>query len=214
MARYIWKGVAVALGALGAAQAVSAVTKANPGVATYAGTDPANGDYFALTDVQGMIQLNNKIGRAANVNSAGNTLELEAENTSAYDTFVSGNLQPITFNISMQSGANVTVSGGDFRFVDFTTIHDDQEIQLPGLASALNFSFECFWDPADPALVALKEASDNQTQLAMRITFKGGAKYLLLGYVGATLTPTGQAQDAVKTSVTFTAFGRSKVFTS
>jgi hypothetical protein len=212
MARYIWKGVAVAIGTLAVAQAVSAITKANPAVATYVGTDPSNGDYIALTDVQGMIQANNKVFRVANVNSAGNTLELEGENSTAYDTFSSGNMQPITFSTTMSSGANVTVSGGDFRFVDFTTIHDDQEVQLPGLASALNLSFENYWDPADPALIALKQASDNQSLVAVRITFKGGAKFLVLGYVGCTLTPTGSAQEAVKTTVTITAFGRSNTY--
>ncbi len=212
MARYKWSNVAVALGTLGAAQVVSALTLANPGVATYVGTDPANGTYFALTDVQGTIQVNNKLFRVANMNAGGNTLELEGENTSAYAAWVSGSLQPITFSTNMVSAGGVSASGGEFEFIDFTTIHDTQRVEIPGVASPTKFSFDCFWDPADTALKALRDASNNQTLMALRITFPGGAKFLLLGYVGATLAPTGDAQGPVKTSVVFTAFGASNTY--
>ena len=203
-----WSNVAVAIGTLGSAQVISAISKANPGVMTYVGTDPANGDYLALTDVLGMSQVNSRILRGANVNTGGNTIELESEDTSSYDTFTSGNMQPVTFSTTMSVAAGVSVSGGDFDFLDTTTIHDAVRTQIPGLASPTVFTFDCFWDPADAALTALKSASDNQAIRALRITFANGKKFLLLGYVGCSLTPTGNAQETVKTAVVFTAFGR------
>lgn len=212
--RNVWQAVAVAVGTLGTAQAVSAITKANPAVVTYVGIDPANGDYFALTDVQGMIQVNNKVGRVANVNGAGNTLEMETENSTSYDTFTSGNMQPITWATTMSTGAGVSASGGDPKFIDFTTIHDTQEQQIPGVASASVFTFECYWDPTDPSLLALQAASDTSALRAIRITFKTGAKYVFLGYISCNMAPTGSAQEAVKTSLVITAFGRPKAFST
>lgn len=209
-----WSSVAVAIGTLGSDQVVSDITKASPGVATYVGTDPSNGDYFALTDVLGMTQVNNRIFRVANVNTGGNTLELEAENTSSYDTFTSGNLNPLTFGTTLSVAAGVNVSGGDFDFIDTTTIHDAVKTQIPGLAAPTVFTFDCFWDPSDTALAALVAAATAQSLRALRITFANSYKYLLLGYVGATLSPTGTAQEAVKTSVVFTAFGRPTTYTT
>ena len=46
----IWSNVQVAVqSALGTANTISGVTKANPAVATYTGANPANGDYIVVT---------------------------------------------------------------------------------------------------------------------------------------------------------------------
>lgn len=209
-----WSNVAVAIGTLGNVQTVSAITKASPGVATYVGADPSNGDFFALTNVLGMYELSNRIFRAANVNAGGNTVELEGENTSAYNTFSSGSLQPITFSTTLSSAVSISASGGDFDFLDTTTIHDLVRSQIPNIANALTYSFDCFWDPADAALAALFSASTIQGLRALRVTFANNYKFLLLGYVGCSLAPTGAAGELVKTPVTFTAFGRPTNYTT
>lgn len=214
MATTKWAGVTVALGTLGTEQVVSAITKASPGVATYVGADPSNGDYFALTDVLGMHQVDDRIFRVANVNAGGNTLELEGENTSAYDTFTSGNLQPVTFSATMTTGAGVTASGGDFDFLDETTIHALVRSQSPNIANALVYSFDCFWDPTDTFLTGCFSASNTSAVRALRVTFTNSYKFILLGYVGCSLAPTGSAGEKVKTPVVFTAFGRPTYYTT
>lgn len=209
-----WSGVAVAVqSALSAALTVSAISKANPGVVSYAGTDPSNGA-FVLIRAEGMHQVDNRVFRVANVNGAGDTFELEGENTTDYDTFVSGTAEVITFGTSAASFTSVSASGGDFEFIDVTTIHDNVRKQIPGVASPATYTFESFWDPADPALAALKAASDNQTQRAFRLTFPNGYKLVGTGYIGATLLPTGNAQDKVVTSVVITLFGRPTLYTT
>jgi hypothetical protein len=93
MAAKKWSKVQVAIqSALAAAISITAITKANPGVATYSGVDPVNGDY-AILRVQGMHQLNKRVVRFANVNGAGNTVELEGIDTTLFDTFTSGTLK-------------------------------------------------------------------------------------------------------------------------
>lgn len=203
-----WKNVQVSIGTLGAAQAVSAVTKANPAVITYAGADPANGDFLAMTSVLGMTQIDGRIFRGANVNVGGNTIELEGENSTAYDTFTSGNMQPVTFSASLATALTISSSGGDFPFIDITTIHDSIQKQVPGTANAAVFTFSNLWDVADPGLVALKAASDVQGQRGVRFVFASGHRFVFLGYIGATLLPGGQAQDKVTTEVAITMFGR------
>lgn len=210
----VWSGVAIALqSAIGAGQSVSGITKANPGVVTYAGTDPANGDYHLLTAL-GMYQVNNRVVRVANVNAGSNTYEMEGVDSTAFDTFTSGSTFPLTFGTSLSVVSGVTVSGGDFNQIDTTTIHDNVNTQQPGNANPLVLNFTCRWDPSDAGLVALKAASDIKAQRALRITFSNNYRVLLYGYVGCTLFPTGSAQQKVETPVVFTSHGKVQAYTS
>jgi hypothetical protein len=207
-----WSGVQVAIqSALAAADTISAITKANPGVVTATAHGLNNGDYVKLT-VQGMYQVDSRIFRVANKTT--DTFELEGENTTAYDTFSSGTAEAITFGTTMSTASGLQASGGDFDFIDVTTIHDNVKKQVPGAAAAGVYTFENLWDPSDTALVALKAASDNQAQRSIRITFAGGQKVLFNSYVGCTLLPTGNAQDKVVTQATLTMFGRPTVYAS
>lgn len=95
-----------------------------------------------------------------------------------------------------------------------TTIHDAARKQIPSFSSALTFTFDMIFDPADAALAALKAASDLKAKRAMKITWSTGAIMVLNGYVGASLTPTGSAGELVKTSVVFTAFGSPTYYAS
>lgn len=211
-----WSGVLVALGTLGTARTISDITKTNPAVVYHGGAVLASGDYVALTSVLGMSQVNNRAFRVttpANV-SPGPTLALEGEDASAYDTFTSGQVKPITFSYSMSSGTSVAASGGDFDFADTTTIHDLQRSQIPNLANPLTYSFDCFWDPSDTFLAQVLSFTRSQTLVALRLTFVSGYKFLVLGYVSASLAPTGNQGEVVKTPVTFTAFGLPTLYTS
>lgn len=204
----VWSNVAVAVqSALAAALTISGITKANPGVVTYVGADPSNGDYVKLSAV-GMYQVDARVFRVASVNAGANTFELEGENTTSYDTFTSGTFEVITFGTSLATATNVSASGGDFDFIDITTIHDNVKKQIPGIASPAVFNFENIWDVADAGLIALKAASDAKAQRAVRFTFANSAKVVFLGYIGATLLPTGSAQDKVTTPCVVTMFGR------
>ena len=197
--------------ALGSAVTISSISVAPVGVVTYSGTDPANGDYALLT-VEGMHQVNGRVFKVASVNTTANTFEIEA--TTGYDAFTSGSFQLITFGTSMQTATGLTASGGEFDFLDVTTIHENVRKQVPGAASAASYTFESLWDPADAGLVAMKAASDAQAQRCVRFTFSAGQKVVFNGYVGATLLPTGNAQDIVKTAVTVTMFGRPTIYSS
>lgn len=53
------------------------ITQANPGVLTYDGADPSNGDWFQIVDVQGMTELNGSYVQVANVNVGAKTFELQ-----------------------------------------------------------------------------------------------------------------------------------------
>ena len=212
MTAKVWSGVAIAVqSALATALTVTGITKANPAVVSYTGTDPSNGDY-ALLKIQGMHQLDYRVVRVANVNGAGNTFECEGVDSSAYDTFSSGTAEVITFGTTLSIVGSLTSSGGDQNMIDVTTVHDTVNKVRPGNANPIIINMTCDWDPSDAGLIALKAASDAQSIRCIRVTFPDGAKVLFAGYIGATAFPTGSAQQRVETPVTISAYGRTTAY--
>jgi hypothetical protein len=207
-----WVGVQVAMqSAIAAAKTVTAVTKADPGVASSTTHGYTNGDIVLMT-AQGMGEINNRLFRAASV--AADTFALEGEDTTDYTAFSSGSAQEITLGTTFSTLKNISASGGEFDMMDTTTIHDLIKKQEPGMASAITFSFDSYWDIADAALQACIAASKTQQQRAFQFTFADGKKMLFYGYVGATGLPTGSTGEKVVTKITITASGLPTYYSS
>lgn len=208
----IWSNVQIAVqSALGANKTITAITKASPAVCTSTSHGLTNGTYVTLT-VQGMWQLDQVVARIANV--ATNTFELEGIDATAYDTFTSGTAAEVTFGTTLSSVSDINVGGGDFDMIDVTTIHDNVKKTIPGSASPVEITLTANWDPTDVGLVALRNASDARGIRAIRFTFSDGKKWVFNGYIGATLSPTGQAQGKVSTPLKITAYGKPRTYTS
>lgn len=83
---------------LEAAQDITAISQASPGVLTYSGStsnDPSDGDVMYLTGIGGMTELNGQFVKVANVNTTANTFELTDMagtniDTSAFTAYTSG----------------------------------------------------------------------------------------------------------------------------
>lgn len=205
--------VAVAMqSALGASKTISAISKADPGVVT-ATHDFSNGDYVVLSIV-GMWQLNNRVFRVCEVST---TVSFQLEDisggigidTTNFDTFTSGTAKKITFGTSITTATSIEASGGEFGFIDTTTIHANQKTQIPGVAESVVKKFNHLWDITDAGQIAMKTASDGQTELAFKLTYGvGGPIEVFNGYVGFTGSPNGSAQDKITSPATITAFGQ------
>lgn len=207
-----WSNVAVAVqSALAAVKTITGISKASPGVATSAAHGYTTGDYVTLA-IQGMSHLDGRVARVIVLTV--DTFSLEGIDTALFDTFTSGTAAKITFGTTLTTATSINASGGDFSFVDTTTIHSNVKTQIPGIANPATFTFENIWDVADAGLAAFKAASDAQAQLAVRITFANGQKIVFTGYIGASLLPTGGAQDVVKTSAVITMYGKPSVYAS
>ena len=208
-----WSSVAVSVqSALASAKTITAITKANPGVVSSTAHGYSNGDYVFLS-VSGMYQINDKVVRVASV--ATDSFSLEGVDTTLFDTFVSGTAEKITFGNSITTATNVSSSGGNFEFIDSTTIHASAKSQLPGLPEATSFTMDHIWDVSDAGLLALKAASDNQAKRAFKFTFGTGGKIMAFsGYVGASLIPGGSAQQLVTTPSVITMNGTPTYYAS
>jgi hypothetical protein len=194
MAYKFWTNVGVSMcsaAGIGVAQAVTVITKANPAVLTYVGTDPANGSYVLLR-VAGMTEVNARVFRVANVNGAGNTFELEGVDSTLYNTLVvsGSNMYPLTFNTAFNTLSEPAASGGDPVFEDTTLIHDPVDTQAAVSSSAQGYSFTSVWDPANAALIEANKAFVTRSTRPIMITFADATRYIFNGYVAAPLAPT------------------------
>lgn len=208
-----WSNVQVSMqSAIAAAKTITAITKASTGVVSSTAHGYSNGDYVLLT-VSGMRQLNERVCRVAGV--ATDSFQLEGIDTTDFDTFVSGTAEKITFGTSITTATSISSSGGDFDFIDTTTIHDNTRTQMPGLPNATSFTFDNIWDVSDAGLLAMKNASDAQAKRAFKFQFGvGGQIMVFAGYVGASLLPGGSAQQLVTTSAAITMNGTPSYYAS
>ena len=213
-----WSGVAVAMqSALGVNKTITGIAKGATATVT-ATHDLSAGDYVVF-DVLGMHQLNGRVFRVLSVSTtvsfviegaAGASLD-----TTSFDTITSGTCNKITFGTSITTATSMSASGGDFDFIDTTTIHDLVKTQTPGTANPLSYSFDNIWDASDAGQIALKAASDAQAKRAFKFTFGSGGPIMVFnGYVGFTGAPTGSAQDKVVSPATVTAFGSPTYYAS
>jgi hypothetical protein len=185
--------------ALGAAQVISSITLADPGLVTYVGADPANND-IVVADITGMTELHKRAFAVKNVNSGANTLDF-GENTTGNHAFVSGTFTPVTLGASMTNVQDVSASGGEPEFADITTVHDQIRRRVPTVVSPFSIQFGCIFEPSDAAMEELALASRTLTTRVVRITFADGSFMVGNAYISAAGVPTGSAQDVVKTNV-------------
>lgn len=207
-----WSNVAVAMeSALGSNITITAISKASEGVVTATNT-LSNGDFVKLS-VQGMFQLNGRVARVSSVSGASFTLE--GVDTTLFDTFTTGTANKITFGTSITTATTLNASGGDFDFIDTTTIHVNSKTQIHGAASAATYTFDNIWDVTDAGLLAMKLAGDAQSQRAFKFTFGTGGQIMVFnGYVAANLLPGGSAQQLVTTPSAITMFGSPTYYAS
>lgn len=208
-----WSNVAIAMqSALGAAKTITGITVGATATVTSTAHGFANGDYV-LVSAQGMRQVDGRIFRVSSQTT--NNFVLEGEDTSAFDAFTSGSCQAITFGTSITTATSVSGSGGDFGFIDTTTIHDNAKTQVPELPNAASYSMDNIWDISDAGLRAMKQASDAQAKRCFKFTFGAGGQIMLFnGYVGASLLPGGQAQGMVTTGTVITMHGSPTYYAS
>lgn len=97
---------------------ITAISKANPAVVTYTGTDPSNGQRIFITDVVGMTEVNNRSFIIANVNAGANTFELKGEDSTAHTTYSSAGtvhfpvfVSPGEYAMGWNAGAAVATYG-------------------------------------------------------------------------------------------------------
>lgn len=163
--------------ALMASKVVSAVSKANPGVATSAAHGLANGTIGFFDAVAGMSELD---GMAAAVaNTAASTFELQRLDTTNFGTFTAGNFIGVQTWSTLAEATSLQVGGGDASKLDITTLLDNIRQEENGLLAAQSISIGAFVTATTSAAMdAVEAAARNSAYLVFRATFSNGYRVI------------------------------------
>lgn len=206
MANVKGRGVRVEVASnFGSGLAVTAVTQANPGVATLTAHGLANDAVGYWTSVSGMEQLEKQACRVKN--KTDNTFELQGLNTSNYSAYTAGTFIPVAQWLTLSEATSYDIGGGAAEKLDVTTLIDIVKKEEQGLLPVGNVSMNVIaQDTPSGAMDVLESAVQTAGLVLVRITLANGAVRIFMGE--PSLPGENVAQGAVGTgSLDFAAKG-------
>jgi hypothetical protein len=163
--------------ALMASKAVTAVSKANPGVATSAAHGFANGTIGFFEGVGGMSELDGMAVAVAN--TAAGTFELQRLDTTNFGTYTAGNIIGVQTWATLAEATSLQVGGGDASKIDITTLLDSIRQEENGLLAAQSISIGAFVTAVTSAAMdAVEAAARSNAYLVFRATFSNGYRVI------------------------------------
>ena len=163
-----------------AAKTVTAVTQANPGVATSTAHGLLDGSVGYFAGVAGMSQLE---GQAARVDTVlTDSFALQGINTASFPAFTAGTFVPVTAWSTLSRAASYDIGGGDADKIDTTVLLDAIKQEANGMLAAQTVKFDLKLDTTDDeALGLVVAAAVSQAYLVFRITLADGAQRVFRG---------------------------------
>lgn len=192
-----------------AAKTVTAVTQANPGVATSTAHGLLDGSVGYFSGVAGMSQLE---GQAARVDTVlTDSFALQGINTTSYPAYTAGTFVPVSVWSTLSRAASYDIGGGAADPIDTTVLLDVIKQNANGLLAAQTVKIDLKLDTTDEeALTLVRAAALSQAYLVFRITLSDGCQRIFRGQpslpgesVGQGALGTGTFDVTVKGSVLF-----------
>lgn len=163
---------------LDTAKTITAITKANPAVATSTAHGYTNGDVIVIA-AEGMTEIDGLVVRVAAV--AANTFELEGINSTNFGTFTSGTAREVLTWQTVADATQVNFGAGSAEQLEKTTLVDRTKRFEAGLPDQPSVSVNLFADPINAAQVLIETAGRDGTKLGFRYTRKTGRVTLFGG---------------------------------
>lgn len=194
--------VAIASG-YGAVKTMSAITNADPGVATLESSHGViNGDILEVTS--GWSRLNDKIVRAANLST--NDIDLEGIDTTLTSIYPAaggaGSIREISGWTQLSQILESSSSGGEQQFLDYQLLEADAAKRIPTFKSPAGISFKIADDDTLAGYILAAEANDDRLQRAVKITLPSGAIILYNAYISLNKTPSLTVNQIMSVEVT------------
>ncbi len=185
---------------------ISAITNANPAVATLSASHGVIvGDFIEITS--GWDLLTNKVVRVSAVSTNDVTLEgINTSSTSLYPTGSgTGTGREITAWTNITQIQSIGTSGGDQNYASITTISDRTEKQVPTTRAAQTIDMTVFDDPSLSYYSVVQTASDTSALTALRIIFPNSSRMVANGYFSLQKTPNVEINAPLSASINFSA---------
>jgi hypothetical protein len=202
--------------AIGAAIAASAVSNADPAVATVA-TGAVDADDVLVMQSSWSLA-NNAVAEAGTVTTGATDtvqlLGLDSTDTELYPAAgASMTLMKASGFVDFSQQGDPSTSGGDQNFWTGQFLEDrsGRQINVPTFKSAMTLTLPVYFDKSAPWFAAAKLADAKRQPIVLRCTLPDGAKLYRYGYLSFNSDPSIAANNPMGNTVTFNAMGETTI---
>lgn len=186
----------------GSAKTITAISNADPGVATAAAHGFTDGDIIEVTS--GWSRLTDKIVRVDG--STTGTFELEGIDTTLTSIYASGggtgSAREITGWTQLAQITSSTSSGGDQQFLDYQFLEADAAKRIPTFKNPAGIEFTVADDPSLPGFILAKAANDDRLARAVRVTLPNGSFLYYNAFISLSTIPSLTVNQLMTNQVT------------
>lgn len=189
---------------LAAAAAISAISNANPAVAS-AVAPPEDGSILVLKSA--WSNLGETVARSANADT--DSFELEGVDTTSTALFPAGGgagtYQEVDSWVDLDQVRDVVMAGGDQQTFSFQYVEDptSRQRQKPTFKNAITMTFSLDYDPDKPWYAALIAADRLREPVVVRGVLPNGQMLLYYAYPSFNKVPVGQVNENLQNTAVF-----------
>ena len=188
----------------GASKTMSAVTNANPAVATLeASHGVVLGDYIEITS--GWSRLSDRPCKVGTVTT--NDVQLAGFDTVLTSIYPAlggaGSVREITGWTQLSQIMKTGSDGGEQQFVTWQFLEADRESRMPTMKTAAGLSLTIADDDSLPGYILAAAANDDRLPRSVRVTLPGGDEILFIAYITLNKIPTMDVNQLMSCQVTF-----------
>jgi hypothetical protein len=204
MSVYVPNGSLVHIAAsYGDATSMTAVTNADPGVATLESSHAiAEGNFMEMTS--GWSKLEKRIVRAGTVST--NNVNLEGINTTSTTLFPAGSgtgsIREVLTWTQLTQILEFAGEGGEQQFLPYQFLESDAERRIPTFKNAVGVNLVIADDDTLAGYILAQEANDDRTPRAVRITKPNGGIIVFSAYITLAPMPTLEINQLARAQVT------------
>lgn len=191
-----------------AAKAVSAITNANPAVATSTAHGYVDGDEILLTS--GWEDATDTVFRVDQ--QTADTFQLLGLNSVNLNFFPAGSgggtARKISTWVEMPQVLGISTSGGDARFTTISPLPKRNDINVPTGFNAMSISVTLGHDPGNANYQQMLDISRTLEKVAFKMVLSGGAVGYGYGYMSVSEAPQLNRNQANQVNAAITLLGR------
>lgn len=190
------------------AKLITAISNANPAVASATANGLTDGDIVLLESSWGKLD-----GRAVRVTGATtDAFSLENISTENVDFYTAGggagNFQEVSSWVEITKITGVSMTGGEQQFLTVGYLSDDDDRQFPTNRNPMSMALTVEDQPTAAYVPVAEGYTDNKTQTVLRLNLPNGDKILYPGFCTITDTPTLERNALMTRTVNFALSGR------
>lgn len=192
----------------GTGKTVTAITNANPAIATATAHGFAEGDVVELTS--GWVKLTGRAFRVGAITT--DTFELEGVNTTSVKSFPvgtsAGTAKDVATWVNIPQITEVASSGGEQQFYTFGFLEEDEDRQIPTTKSPSLLTLTVADDPAQPFVPVVEAADETKETRIQRLNLVNGDQILYNSIATITNTPSLTRNQLMTRTITLAQQGR------